>query len=604
MTLTVDNSLQLRLRAIADVLLRPASSLADRERSEPPGRLLEALVGSVQPDCQPDRVWLLCTAVFGAYPTPEDVRATMRYLQLSTPVEASRWLLQEARRTEAALVQQRFQAARQEILTRRAAKRAAVANRYPLVAKAGRRVVAEGRRRPQLRRVAGFSWRRLLALRRRLGPAGARVRRHVANTFAPPAPDTPPDPELAGWSIAHLQLVTDQVIADVDQSARNELHTGIQQVVRRTLPLWVRDHAVVPAAWMTSSAGLRPLSRSEKSRVLNWAGSRSGDVGPPPAPTLVVPWQTVVIMLESLPIHVTERMAALAQYSGNAVVAVGYDCIPVVSADLVPPAESERFARYLSVLKFARRIAAVSGSAAAEFGGFASALPAQGLTPPVVFECRLPAESGPKLVPEAVNEPPPGAAAAHGHEPLDAAPVVLCVGVEPRKNPLALLYAAEKLWREELAFDLRFVAGSAWGDEALGRIAELRALGRKVVIATALTDSEVESAYREARFSVFASLHEGYGLPVAESLAFGTPVITSNYGSTREIATGGGAVLVDPRDDEALVAAMRRLLTDDDLVDALRREIAARPVRTWEQYADELWERLVIPELPGACYTA
>ena len=103
------------------------------------------------------------------------------------------------------------------------------------------------------------------------------------------------------------------------------------------------------------------------------------------------------------------------------------------------------------------------------------------------------------------------------------------MGLEPRKNPLALLYAAEKLWREQLAFELRFIAGSGWGDEALGRIAELRARGRPVTIATALTESELESAYRQARFSVFASLHEGYGLPVAESLAMGTPVITTNY---------------------------------------------------------------------------
>ena len=40
---------------------------------------------------------------------------------------------------------------------------------------------------------------------------------------------------------------------------------------------------------------------------------------------------------------------------------------------------------------------------------------------------------------------------------------------------------------------------------------------------------------------VFPSVHEGYGLPVAESLALGTPVITTEYGSTAEIAAGGGA---------------------------------------------------------------
>jgi glycosyltransferase involved in cell wall biosynthesis len=88
-------------------------------------------------------------------------------------------------------------------------------------------------------------------------------------------------------------------------------------------------------------------------------------------------------------------------------------------------------------------------------------------------------------------------------------------------------------------------------------------------------------------------LHEGYGLPVAESLAFGTPVITSNYGSTREIGERGGTILIDPRDDVALVDAMRTLLTCDDRLAALRAEIARMPARSWRTYADEVWTCLV-----------
>ena len=123
-----------------------------------------------------------------------------------------------------------------------------------------------------------------------------------------------------------------------------------------------------------------------------------------------------------------------------------------------------------------------------------------------------------------------------------------------------------------------------------------RGASARVSISTTLTDAELASAYRQARCSVFVSMHEGYGLPVAESLAFGTPVIATDYGSTREIATGGGVLLVDPRDDEALVDGMRRLITDDDLLDSLHRQIANRPVRTWQEYASDLWEGLVAPE--------
>lgn len=89
------------------------------------------------------------------------------------------------------------------------------------------------------------------------------------------------------------------------------------------------------------------------------------------------------------------------------------------------------------------------------------------------------------------------------------------------------------------------------------------------------------------------SLHEGYGIPVVEALAKGVPVLTSDYGSLAEVAAAGGCLTVDPRDPEAIAAGMRTLLTDDALVDRLRREAAARPARSWEQYATEVWDALV-----------
>jgi glycosyltransferase involved in cell wall biosynthesis len=115
----------------------------------------------------------------------------------------------------------------------------------------------------------------------------------------------------------------------------------------------------------------------------------------------------------------------------------------------------------------------------------------------------------------------------------------------------------------------------------------------------AVTDEELWQTLRAARFSVFLSLHEGFGLPVAESLACGTPCLTTDYGSTREIADGGGALVADPHDDRAIAEQMRRLLTDDDLVQELEEQARRRPVRTWDDYARELWTALApTPEDP------
>jgi glycosyltransferase involved in cell wall biosynthesis len=79
---------------------------------------------------------------------------------------------------------------------------------------------------------------------------------------------------------------------------------------------------------------------------------------------------------------------------------------------------------------------------------------------------------------------------------------------------------------------------------------------------------------------------------VVESIACGTPVITSDFGSMREITADGGALLVDPRDDHALAAAMHTLLTDDAELERLAKQARGRPVRTWDDYADQVWQIL------------
>lgn len=396
--------------------------------------------------------------------------------------------------------------------------------------------------------------------------------------------------EASRSRVAHLkvEVVVGGVVVDVDHSGRHDLHTGVQQVVRGLLPWWSEERSVVPVVWSARRQAMRTLLEPERDRVLRW-----GSEGPrwsPPEETvsLVVPWRSVVVLPEVPLPDVAERLAAVAQYSGNSVVVVGHDCIPVVSADMLPTEDANKFAHFLTVAKRAKRIACVGVSAAAEFGGFASAVGAQGLPAPWVGEV-------PEPVPAVgeVSDGPPGQTGPAGRLPL-----VLCVGsFEPRKNHLAVLYAAERLWRQGLGFELLLIGGSGWGDAVARVVARLQEESRPVRLFRKAGAGELEAAYRRARFTVFPSLHEGFGLPVAESLAHGTPVITSDFGSTAETAAAGGAVVVDPYDDEALVEAMRRLLTDDGAVDALRAEILARPSRTWHDYADELWDALVAPEL-------
>ena len=145
-----------------------------------------------------------------------------------------------------------------------------------------------------------------------------------------------------------------------------------------------------------------------------------------------------------------------------------------------------------------------------------------------------------------------------------------------------------------MQFQLAFIGWDSWNAEITSReIERARSNGRPVRIIRKADEGLLWTAYRAARFSMYISLVEGFGLPIAESLAVGTPVITSNYGAMAEVAAAGGAITVDPRNLTQVADAMRTLLTDDDAYAALRDAALARPQSNWDIYAAATWDWLV-----------
>jgi glycosyltransferase involved in cell wall biosynthesis len=110
-----------------------------------------------------------------------------------------------------------------------------------------------------------------------------------------------------------------------------------------------------------------------------------------------------------------------------------------------------------------------------------------------------------------------------------------------------------------------------------------------------VSDETIWDLYDLARFSVFCSLNEGFGLPVVESLSHGTPVITSDFGSMRALGVGHGGLTVSPLDIDAMTAAMIRLLRDDALHAELVVQTETTPATSWESYADDLWKLAELP---------
>ena len=140
----------------------------------------------------------------------------------------------------------------------------------------------------------------------------------------------------------------------------------------------------------------------------------------------------------------------------------------------------------------------------------------------------------------------------------------LCVGtIEPRKNVARLLSAYEAL-PMALRSDCPLVLAGAAGwrsAETHARIEKARGEGWLHYLSY-VEQQDLPLLYAGARLFVYPSLYEGFGLPVLEAMASGTPVITSNLASLPEVA-GDAARLVDPQDVDALAAALLAGLQDE-----------------------------------------
>ena len=167
-------------------------------------------------------------------------------------------------------------------------------------------------------------------------------------------------------------------------------------------------------------------------------------------------------------------------------------------------------------------------------------------------------------------------------------PYLLAVGtLEPRKNLATLLRAYRLAGRKDDSLPKLVVVGKlGWKNTEFEKCLADEWMKERVELTGYVSDKRLRELFQEAQAFIYPSRYEGFGLPVLEAMACGTPVITSTCSSLPEIG-GNAAIYVDPHDEQELSEAILRVQDPK-----IRRDLAAQGIArasefSWETTARE-----------------
>ncbi len=170
--------------------------------------------------------------------------------------------------------------------------------------------------------------------------------------------------------------------------------------------------------------------------------------------------------------------------------------------------------------------------------------------------------------------------------------VMAVVNPKPHKNALAVVEAFRAAIGLDARTDLHLVIVGDPGPEAM-RVTTSPEVAGRIRIFSKLGDHDMAALYAGAECLLFPSLYEGFGLPVIEAMACGTPVITSRLTAIPEVA-GEAAFYVDPCDIQGMARAISRVVSDPALRAHLREQGRERARRfSWDRSAERLMELLL-----------
>jgi glycosyltransferase involved in cell wall biosynthesis len=185
-------------------------------------------------------------------------------------------------------------------------------------------------------------------------------------------------------------------------------------------------------------------------------------------------------------------------------------------------------------------------------------------------------------------------------------PYLLYVGaLNARKNVARMMHAFNRVHSEHPDVHLVIAGKRQWKTSEIDEACRLLEMNDAVSFTGYVDDDDLPTLYAGAEGFLFPSIYEGFGLPVLEAMACGTPVVTSKVSSIPEV-TGNAAILVDPYSIDEIAAAISRLLMDRTLrADLVARGRERASLFSWERAAEQTRElyRSVLDAQPAQTVT-
>jgi glycosyltransferase involved in cell wall biosynthesis len=304
----------------------------------------------------------------------------------------------------------------------------------------------------------------------------------------------------------------------------------------------------------------------------------------PDGNTFVIPSECIVFVPELAWQHGRiDRLVSMAKYSSNEVAVIAYDAVPLVIPSTTAEGMPGMFANQLRLFSVAKYIFAISESTSKEVNSLLEPMRKISKSNAEIYVTPLPIVG---INRESAIQPKSNQVAQ-----------LIVVGThEPRKNHTRLLFAAKALWDEGLLFELRFYGSKGWNSQLFWRnFHQMKRKGYSVFSNLSASDQELSEAYLNAKALVFPSLHEGFGLPIAEAITYNLPVITSSIGSMGDLADSYHLRKIDPYSVNEMKSAMRDAL--NGLLSIPTTSLPTSYPLSWKEYSESLWQKLVHNEL-------